>query len=385
MKKLRSAPTPNLFDRFADLHSQKRHIAHGFAEFLPWHRALVYDLEKALRQIDPSIAHPYWDWSYDSQAPELSPVWHPDWYGGNGRHGDNCVTDGQWANWRPFYPQPHCLQRTWDNNSTMTAYYPPEIIQYYQDTAKTYDDFRIYIEMIPHSSVHGAIGGDMATMLSPNEWLTFICIVFRARPLFFLHHAFIDKVWADWQDRTPKNVYAYNGTNADGTPAQLSDKLTSMAYTVGDVIDTRKLCYVYEPFVGANSASRKRPAATQELALSDRKPHSDVTPSPHDRQNLYKLRLPIPLTVDLILLFRGDVDTIRGLEAQARAIIDNINKQHDYISPAALINRPDYLKRLAEKSKNGAHVHGRVDAFKNQTVLFMETAATAGARAAAVR
>lgn len=46
-----------------------------------------------------------------------------------------------------------------------------------------------------HNRVHLYIGGNMAPMTSPND------------PVFFLHHCFIDKVWADWQalqqSRTP--------------------------------------------------------------------------------------------------------------------------------------------------------------------------------------
>ena len=34
---------------------------------------------------------------------------------------------------------------------------------------------------------HNAVGGDMAGAASPTD------------PLFWLHHAFIDKTWADWQ------------------------------------------------------------------------------------------------------------------------------------------------------------------------------------------
>jgi Common central domain of tyrosinase len=37
-----------------------------------------------------------------------------------------------------------------------------------------------------HGLVHNAVGGTMATASSPAE------------PLFWLHHAFVDRLWARW-------------------------------------------------------------------------------------------------------------------------------------------------------------------------------------------
>ena len=42
------------------------------------------------------------------------------------------------------------------------------------------------LEATPHNTVHNTIAGDMATMLSPRD------------PIFFLHHANIDQIWASW-------------------------------------------------------------------------------------------------------------------------------------------------------------------------------------------
>ena len=39
-----------------------------------------------------------------------------------------------------------------------------------------------------HNRVHLWVGGNMAPMTSPND------------PVFFLHHCFVDKAWADWQE-----------------------------------------------------------------------------------------------------------------------------------------------------------------------------------------
>lgn len=36
---------------------------HGWEEFLPWHRAYLYEFEQRLQDIDPRITLPYWDWT----------------------------------------------------------------------------------------------------------------------------------------------------------------------------------------------------------------------------------------------------------------------------------------------------------------------------------
>jgi hypothetical protein len=58
-----------------------------------------------------------------------------------------------------------------------------------------------------------------------------------ADPLFWLHHAFIDKIWADWQALHP-------GVNPSN-PSEILQPLPIMTRTVAQVLDTRALGYVY--------------------------------------------------------------------------------------------------------------------------------------------
>ncbi|MFM8251366.1 MAG: tyrosinase family protein [Planctomycetota bacterium] len=46
-----------------------------------------------------------------------------------------------------------------------------------------------------HNDVHNWIGGDMRTGASPND------------PVFFLHHANIDRMWHAWQEKYPLSPY----------------------------------------------------------------------------------------------------------------------------------------------------------------------------------
>ena len=51
----------------------------------------------------------------------------------------------------------------------------------------TFTGFQTLLEGSVHAGTHNAVGGDMKGSASPTD------------PLFWLHHSFIDKTWADWQ------------------------------------------------------------------------------------------------------------------------------------------------------------------------------------------
>ena len=51
-----------------------------------------------------------------------------------------------------------------------------------------------------HNGIHGWVGGDMVRMSSPND------------PIFFMHHAQIDRIWAIWVRQHP-GVANYNDAN----------------------------------------------------------------------------------------------------------------------------------------------------------------------------
>ncbi len=77
-----------------------------------------------------------------------------------------------------------------------------------------------------HNHVHNAVGGDMDTARSPND------------PLFFLHHANIDRLWAQWE----ASPQASDPPNA-GDALQPSGPIISGK--VSDVLSIGALGYSY--------------------------------------------------------------------------------------------------------------------------------------------
>src|SRR5579864_4424103 len=76
-----------------------RNAAHSGPVFLPWHRKLLLEFESALQKVDPAVSIPYWDWASDSRLarPATSPIWQPDFFGGDGTGANNAVETGPFA------------------------------------------------------------------------------------------------------------------------------------------------------------------------------------------------------------------------------------------------------------------------------------------------
>jgi tyrosinase len=168
---------------FRDIHvlASDREM-HGNTGFLPWHRAYVLDLERALQAIDSSVTVPYW--RFDQPAPAL---FTRDFMGESD------------PNNRVLFKPGHALEhwRT-DTDSGITRGLrfllnaPANVIS---ETATMalggkqgiYSGFR-GMEGNPHGSAHVSFNGPI------NYPPTAV-----KDPLFFMLHANIDRLWAKWQ------------------------------------------------------------------------------------------------------------------------------------------------------------------------------------------
>ena len=63
-------------------------------------------------------------------------------------------------------------------------------------------------------------------------------------PIFFLHHAAVDKLWHDWQNNDPSHFNDLGGSGTTRANTQLSTQWPSV--TAGDMLDSEgdlKVCY----------------------------------------------------------------------------------------------------------------------------------------------
>ncbi|KAH9011802.1 Di-copper centre-containing protein [Lactarius pseudohatsudake] len=277
------------YDDFVYLHMDLSTKIHFTGEFLPWHRWFLYAFEETLKyRCGYQGVSPYWNWTIDAPHFFESSFWkdsNPE--SGLGGWGDPkadySVPDGGFRKLHLSYPSPHIVRRNFtlrpfdiplvvftdpslEANTTFLAPAVEKILE-----IPDYKEFQKALEAIhqgPHGAVHLIVGADLAgncpqnasncipgTKWSPND------------PLFWLHHAMIDKIWYDWQHRNQTNAESFFGGSVEalqslesyneyptGAPPFLNLSSVMPAdglfpeVAIGDVMDTASgiLCYVYE-------------------------------------------------------------------------------------------------------------------------------------------
>lgn len=194
------------FDVFTTIHRVNAAEAHGGSAFLPWHRYYLVELEDALRSIDPNVVLPYWDWSLDAADPAVSPVWSTALLGGATPGG--CIPDGPFANLQAPQATPHCVRRGFTARTAGgmagVQFEEPSVIAQLVSPASSFTDF-VQAWEFAHGAPHVGIGG---AALSSNFGDMFFISTSPQSPAFFLHHAYVDKVWADRQAANSPTEYA---------------------------------------------------------------------------------------------------------------------------------------------------------------------------------
>ena len=132
--------------------------------FLAWHRQYLVQFEKRLQVVHPTITLPYWDWIVQPTIPQ--PLSDP------------------------------ALLTSW----SVTRDWHPEFMPHAADLApvlakSSFRPFQTALERL-HGSVHIAVGGPSS---DPQQMGTMATAHSPADPVFWLHHANIDRLWAQWE------------------------------------------------------------------------------------------------------------------------------------------------------------------------------------------
>ena len=90
----------------------------------------------------------------------------------------------------------------------------------------TFTPYQSALEASVHNAVHRAVGGDMATAASPTD------------PVFFLHHANIDQIWAEWQKAHPAQLPPNKNETLKPKPL--------FGVKVADLLSIARLGYSYQ-------------------------------------------------------------------------------------------------------------------------------------------
>ncbi|KAI8323547.1 Di-copper centre-containing protein [Martensiomyces pterosporus] len=238
------------FKWFSYIHTEHFSQIHGTSQFLPFHRRFLQDFESTGQKFNQRFFLPYWDEFRDYRSPAKSPVLSSEYLGGNGQGAQGCVSDGVQGGWTMEYPESHCLGRAFSNGSSINPWYSAEYISSVLQRDDSMAKFRPDIEFTVHGAAHVGLGGDMATRTSTNDFA------------FMVHHAFVDSLWAAWQERGHQMTMDGPGSEGEGE-VTLKSLVVFYSETVESVmrLGWGKMCYRYTGsrlVPGSSDMARKR-------------------------------------------------------------------------------------------------------------------------------
>ncbi|MGK3985935.1 tyrosinase family protein [Sorangium sp. So ce136] len=219
--------------------------------FLSWHRMYLYHFERILRSAsgDPSFALPYWNYSAAGNSAIPAAFRAP----GTPPNPLYVEERGQGVN-QGFLLPPSAVTFASAFRLTNFSARPGTRVSFGGGVLRQpgQGDGRAgELERQPHDVIHGMIGGQ-------RGWMSYVDTAARD-PIFFLHHANIDRLWKRWLDQGGGRGYplkdedvwwrsSFEFFDENGSPAKL---------TGADITDTvLQLGYRYDDDPSALTASR---------------------------------------------------------------------------------------------------------------------------------
>lgn len=266
-----------IWGELAQIHSDNFGSIHSNGNFYPWHAGFLFLIESLIMDREPSIMGlPYFQWGAETNT-RTSTMWGPDFLGSSAP-GGGPIPDGPFEN---FAVGGTAVTRNFDeldfvetdNLATIAAVIANrDGLPFWVAEGET--DVSDELELL-HDRFHLVVGGTMLGGTSPQD------------PVFFLHHAFVDKWWA--------KQWPAAGGFAPSDAAQMLDGLpltrafpTLGGFTLQNSVDIQACVTYVEPAGAAAFATVQTFSATtlanrsvsqselEALAAFERKPVAQV-------------------------------------------------------------------------------------------------------------
>ncbi len=214
VEKLKALPPsdPRHWTNLAGIHRDS--CPHGNSFFFPWHRLYLHDFETVCSQIlGKPFSIPYWDWCQSTGIhPALlnpqSPLFHP----------NRDITKPEESMVQLLRHYQADEEDIWSSENVSKiqksttflnylgrvtpkpAVRPRDVLIAQRQTGTGGPDGAVggALESSPHNLTHVYVGGDMNSMMSPLD------------PIFYLHHANIDRIWTEWCLENPTRILPTN-------------------------------------------------------------------------------------------------------------------------------------------------------------------------------
>ena len=208
--------------------------------FLPWHRLMLYEFEGVIREVlhDETFTLPYWNPVTGNEADLVLPAVFR-------APGTTLYNGTRWP-WVNGGDRIDILYRDWLSLDALNE-------DFYIDSPTGSHGFNPKLDTNPHFLTHLAVGGDMADFATVG-----------GDPLFYLHHANLDRIWESWNRLGHTNPIAPEYLNRTFAYGDRSGKRVDLPVSAADRV--AQLGYQYD---GYEKAPKPQHLTTDEAAARE--------------------------------------------------------------------------------------------------------------------
>jgi tyrosinase len=231
--------------------------------FLPWHRLMLNEFEGVMREVlhDETFTLPYWNPVTGNDADLVLPAVFR-------APGTTLYNGTRWP-WVNGGERIDILYRDWLSLDALNE-------DFYIDSPTGSHGFNPKLDTNPHFLTHLAVGGDMADFATVG-----------GDPLFYLHHANLDRIWESWNLLGHTNPTDPNYLNRTFAYGDRSGKRVDLPVSAADRV--AQLGYEYD---GYEKAPQPQHLTTQEAAARERTYkalHEKAMGGPHGAQHAHSM------------------------------------------------------------------------------------------------
>ena len=231
--------------------------------FLPWHRLMLNEFEGVIREVlhDETFTLPYWNPVTGNDADLVLPAVFR-------APGTTLYNGTRWP-WVNGGERIDILYRDWLSLDALNE-------DFYIDSPTGSHGFNPKLDTNPHFLTHLAVGGDMADFATVG-----------GDPLFYLHHANLDRIWESWNrlgHTNPTDPEYVSRTFAYG---DRSGKRVDLPVSAADRV--AQLGYEYDAY---EKAPKPEHLTTEEAAARERTYqtlHDKAMGGPHDAHHAHSM------------------------------------------------------------------------------------------------
>jgi tyrosinase len=252
---------------------------HGSWYFLPWHRMYLWAFESIVQHFlsDESWSLPYW---YSIDPDDSGKAVVPPAFRDTTLDDNNLHTDERSQNANAGVAFHGAIDFTLLGETVIAAlraahYTTPTGQETFGGGERADLSFnggeRGLLENIPHGLVHSLVGNDYDAdgNLLDAGWMGSFYTA-GLDPLFWLHHANVDRLWDVWLRLDPAH------SNPSGDPAFFDTRFTfpapeggTVTWSIGDVLDTAALGYVYESLAPPSALTPPAPPDVEPVPVPE--------------------------------------------------------------------------------------------------------------------